>query len=100
MCVCVDVCVCVCVHICMQHNAMVTVLLYLHNRGVRVERDSVNSVTIDNEPQDKHERIMIASHVGLNPSGNTMVLRCVYELHYYIQYTIHCHYHCSIGIPP
>ena len=44
-------------------------------RGVRVERDSVNSVTIDNEPQDKHERIMIAAHVGLNPSGNTMVLR-------------------------
>ena len=44
---------------------------------MRVERDSVNSVTIDNEPQDKHERIMIASHVGLNPSGNTMVLRCV-----------------------
>jgi len=40
-----------------------------------VERDSVNSVTIDNEPQDKHERLMIASHVGLNPSGNTMVLR-------------------------
>ena len=35
----------------------------------------MNSVTIDNEPQDKHERIMIAAHVGLNPSGNTMVLR-------------------------
>ena len=44
-------------------------------RGVRVERDSVNSVTIDNEPQDKHERIMIAAHVGLNPSGNSMILR-------------------------
>lgn len=40
-----------------------------------MERDSVNSVIIDNEPQDKHERFVIASNVRLNSSGNTMVLR-------------------------
>ena len=59
---------------------MVRTLLYLCNRNVRVARDSVNCVTINHESQDKHEKIMIASHVGLNLNDNTMVLRyvCVY----------------------
>ena len=80
LCVCARVCVCVRARMyAIQCNSIMIIkalLLCLHIRDVRVERDSVNSVTIDNEPQDKHERIMIAGHVGLNPSGNTMVLRC------------------------
>ena len=48
---------------------------YCTYRGIRVERDSLNSVIIDNEPQDKHERIMVSCYVELNPTGNTIVLR-------------------------
>ncbi|XP_074645257.1 ATP-dependent RNA helicase TDRD9-like [Tubulanus polymorphus] len=44
-------------------------------RVTRLEQDSVNSVCIDDEPQDPHERLMVAAHVGLNPSGNTLICR-------------------------
>ena len=45
------------------------------HRPVRVEKISVNSVVIDNEPQDHHERLMISAHVQLNPSGNACITR-------------------------
>lgn len=44
-------------------------------RAVRIEPDSVNSVAIDDEPQDPHDRLMCASFVGLNPSGSSMIAR-------------------------
>ena len=45
------------------------------HRPVRIERMSVNSIVIDNEPQDHNERLMVAAHVQLNPSGNTCIAR-------------------------
>ena len=77
MCIYVYLRISVCAYIPLSGTVCVFVSVTNICRGVRVERDSVNSITIDNEPQDKHERIMIAAHVGLNPNGNTMVLRCV-----------------------
>ncbi|WAR19603.1 TDRD9-like protein [Mya arenaria] len=44
-------------------------------RGGRVEQNSVNSVAIDDEPHDQHQRMMIAGFVGLNPNGSTVVAR-------------------------
>ncbi len=44
-------------------------------RSVRVQNDSINSVVINNEPQDKHARMMVAGQVILNPSGNTCLAR-------------------------
>ena len=44
-------------------------------RPAKVERDSVNSIVVENEPQDKHERLMIAAHVALNPAGNVCLAR-------------------------
>ena len=44
-------------------------------RPARIERDSVNSVVVDNEPQDKHERMMVAARVALNPSGSACVAK-------------------------
>ncbi|KAJ8309140.1 hypothetical protein KUTeg_014014 [Tegillarca granosa] len=44
-------------------------------RAVKIEPDSVNSVAIDDEPQDPHDRLMCASFVGLNPSGSSMIAR-------------------------
>lgn len=44
-------------------------------RPARIERDSVNSIVVDNEPQDKHERMMVAAHVALNPSRSACVAK-------------------------
>ena len=44
-------------------------------RTTRVERDSVNSIVVDSEPQDKMLRMMVASHVALNPAGSTILTR-------------------------
>ena len=44
-------------------------------RTTRVERDSVNSIVVDSEPQDKMLRMMVASHVALNPVGSTILAR-------------------------
>jgi len=46
-----------------------------HNRRVRVERDSINYVTLDDEPLNDCNRLMIASDVTLGSNGSTMVLR-------------------------
>ena len=40
-----------------------------------VERSSVNVVVVDSEPQDKHERMMVAAHVAVNPSGSMVLAR-------------------------
>ena len=44
-------------------------------KSARIERDSVNSVCLHNEPQDKHERLMISAFVGLNPSASAVIAR-------------------------
>ena len=44
-------------------------------KSARIERDSVNSICLHNEPQDKHERLMISSFVGLNPSASSVIAR-------------------------
>ena len=42
---------------------------------MRIERDSVNSVALDSEPHDQHDRMLVAGFVGMNPTGNTMMVR-------------------------
>jgi ATP-dependent RNA helicase TDRD9 len=46
-----------------------------HCHAVRIQRDSINSVVINSEPQDKHQRMMVSAHVLLNPTGNACVAR-------------------------
>ncbi|GFR80112.1 tudor domain-containing protein 1 [Elysia marginata] len=42
---------------------------------VKVDPDSVNCVAVDDDPCNKFSRLMVASFIGLNPAGNTMVAR-------------------------
>ncbi|RUS84472.1 hypothetical protein EGW08_007768 [Elysia chlorotica] len=44
-------------------------------RVVRIDPDSVNCVAIDDDPRNKFSRLMVASFIGLNSAGNTMVAR-------------------------
>ncbi|XP_078671642.1 ATP-dependent RNA helicase TDRD9-like isoform X2 [Branchiostoma floridae x Branchiostoma belcheri] len=44
-------------------------------RSVRIERDSVNSVALNARPQDTHQRMLVAGHVGVNPTGSTITAR-------------------------
>ena len=44
-------------------------------RAAKVERSSVNVVVVDSEPQDKHERMMVAVHVAVNLSGSMVLSR-------------------------
>lgn len=40
-----------------------------------MDRASVNSVALSTEPEDKHEKMMVSAHVGLNPSGSVLQAR-------------------------
>ena len=44
-------------------------------RATKIERDSVNSVALNDEPQDKHERFLVASNIGINTTGTVMIAR-------------------------
>ena len=44
-------------------------------RSLRVDPNSVNCVAVDDEPQDPHDRLMVAGFVGLNPTGSSMMAR-------------------------
>ena len=44
-------------------------------RAAKIARDSVNSIVVDSEPQDKHERLMVASQVSVNSSGSMVLAR-------------------------
>ncbi|XP_064403082.1 ATP-dependent RNA helicase TDRD9-like [Halichondria panicea] len=44
-------------------------------RQARIERDSVNCIVVNSEPQDRRDRLMVAGYVALNPSGNTCIAR-------------------------
>ncbi len=41
----------------------------------RIQQDSVNTVVLNTEPQEKHERMMVAAHVALSASGSNYVAR-------------------------
>jgi hypothetical protein len=44
-------------------------------RKVRVERESINYVTLDDDPTNEANRLMVAVDVNLNESGEAMILR-------------------------
>lgn len=44
-------------------------------RRVRVERDSLNYVTLDDDPTNDTNRMLVAADVSLNEEGSTMILR-------------------------
>ena len=46
-----------------------------HTKKTRVERESINYVTLDDDPFNECSRLMIASEVTLNSPGDTMILR-------------------------
>ncbi|KAF5272439.1 hypothetical protein FQA39_LY07907 [Lamprigera yunnana] len=45
------------------------------NKQVCIEGTSVNSVLLDTHPQDPHERLIVAAHVGQNVSSTLLTLR-------------------------
>ena len=44
-------------------------------RSTKIDRQSVNCIVVDSEPQDTHERMMVAAHVAINSAGNTVLAR-------------------------
>ena len=46
-----------------------------HGKRSRVERNSINYVTLDDDPTNESSRLMVASEVTLNASGQSMILR-------------------------
>uniref|UniRef100_A0AAR2L012 ATP-dependent RNA helicase TDRD9 n=1 Tax=Pygocentrus nattereri TaxID=42514 RepID=A0AAR2L012_PYGNA len=49
--------------------------LFAIYRSVAIERDSINSVLVNDHPQDKHERMLVAGSVSLNASGSCILLK-------------------------
>ncbi|KAK4885271.1 hypothetical protein RN001_001542 [Aquatica leii] len=45
------------------------------NKKAVIEGNSVNTVLLDTDPQDPHERLIVAAHIGQNPSGTSLSLR-------------------------
>ncbi|XP_056089120.1 ATP-dependent RNA helicase TDRD9 [Rhinichthys klamathensis goyatoka] len=46
-----------------------------HFRAVGIERDSINSVMVNEKPQDCHERMLVAAAVSLSASGSHILLK-------------------------
>ncbi|XP_026888009.2 ATP-dependent RNA helicase TDRD9 isoform X1 [Electrophorus electricus] len=44
-------------------------------RSVIIDRDSINSVLVNDNPQDSHERLLVAGSVSLNASGTCIMLK-------------------------
>ncbi|XP_038633739.1 ATP-dependent RNA helicase TDRD9 isoform X4 [Scyliorhinus canicula] len=44
-------------------------------RNVWIERESINSVALNNAPEDIHQRILIGASVSVNTSGSTIIVR-------------------------
>jgi len=44
-------------------------------RSVRVEQGSVNSVILNDQPQDTHQRFLVAANISINTTGSTVVAR-------------------------
>ena len=43
--------------------------------AVKVQRDSLNTVVVNTEPEDKQQRMMVAAHVLLNAAGSACLVR-------------------------
>ena len=63
------------IHNCSETEIHILVIFLLFNRTARVERDSINSVALDDKPEDPHQRLLVAAVVTLNPSGSTLLAR-------------------------
>ncbi|XP_032882942.1 ATP-dependent RNA helicase TDRD9 [Amblyraja radiata] len=44
-------------------------------RNVWIERESINSVALNNAPEDSQQRILIGASVSVNTSGSTIIVR-------------------------
>ncbi|CAD0203892.1 unnamed protein product [Chrysodeixis includens] len=53
------------------HNLMYS----SRDKNVHIEWNSVNSVLLDTEPQERYERLLVAATVGCNQEGTTLTLR-------------------------
>ncbi|XP_052744057.1 probable ATP-dependent RNA helicase spindle-E isoform X2 [Bicyclus anynana] len=53
------------------HNLMYS----SRNKQVTVEWNSINSVLLDTEPQEKYERLLVSAEVGQNDTGSRLTLR-------------------------
>lgn len=47
----------------------------LFYRSVTVGQDSVNSVVMCEEPQDKRQRLMVAASISINAAGSNVTAR-------------------------
>ncbi|KAF2901431.1 hypothetical protein ILUMI_04755 [Ignelater luminosus] len=45
------------------------------NKQVIIDGNSVNAVLLDSSPQDTHERLIVAAHIGQNATGSSLSLR-------------------------
>lgn len=45
------------------------------NKSVQIEWNSVNSVLLDTQPQEKYERLLVAAYVGCNEQNTKLTLR-------------------------
>lgn len=48
---------------------------FTSNHGVKVQRDSINTVVVNPRPEDKQQRLMVAAHVLLSPAGDACLVR-------------------------
>ncbi|XP_062326188.1 ATP-dependent RNA helicase TDRD9 isoform X1 [Osmerus eperlanus] len=46
-----------------------------HYRSVVIEKDSINSVALNETPQDSHQRVLVAGSVAVSPSGSCILLK-------------------------
>ena len=42
---------------------------------MRIEQNSVNSVVLNDQPQDSHQRFLVAANLSINATGTTVVAR-------------------------
>uniref|UniRef100_A0A8C7HLU9 ATP-dependent RNA helicase TDRD9 n=1 Tax=Oncorhynchus kisutch TaxID=8019 RepID=A0A8C7HLU9_ONCKI len=46
-----------------------------HYRSVRIEKDSINSVALNDSPQDSHQRMLVAGGVSVSATGACILLK-------------------------
>ncbi len=45
------------------------------HHSVKMQQDSINSIVLNTDPQDKHQRMMVAQHVILSPNKTSCLSR-------------------------
>ena len=59
-------------------------------RSVVIEKDSINSVALNETPQDSHQRVLVAGTVSVSSTGNGMALAhldcfsSIFAMHLYV----------------